>query len=69
MPMRQMLQNAGVFDPEEIDLLNRVYEATCRQFENNSDRDQRASRIVSLYQSGIRDEAELTELARQDLGR
>lgn len=69
MPMHEMLKNAGVFDPEEIDLLTRVYEATCRQFENNNDREQRAARIIANYQLGIRDEAELTELARQDLGR
>ncbi|PLP57542.1 hypothetical protein CYK37_20690 [Mesorhizobium loti] len=69
MPMDEMLKNSGVFDPEEIDLLTRVYEATCHQFENNSDREQRASRIIANYQSGIRGEAELTELARQDLGR
>lgn len=69
MPMREMLKNAGVLDPKEIDLLTRVYEVTCRQFENNSDREQRARRIIEIYQSGIRDEAELTELARQDLGR
>ncbi len=69
MPMREMMKNAGVLDPKEIDLLTRVYEATCRQFENNSDREQRARRIIEIYQSGIRDEAELTDLARQDLGR
>lgn len=69
MPMREMLKNAGVLDPEEIGLLTRVYEATCRQFENNSDREQRAARIIANYQLGIRDEAELTGLARQDLGR
>ncbi|MCG7508262.1 hypothetical protein [Mesorhizobium retamae] len=69
MPMRQKLEEAGVLQPEEIALLTRVYEATCRKFENNSDREQRASRIIANYQLGIRDEDELIELSRRPLGR
>ncbi|WP_379071719.1 hypothetical protein ACHMW4_30160 [Mesorhizobium sp. UC22_110] len=69
MPMRQLLEGAGVFQPEEVALLTRVFDATCRKFENVSDREQRASRIIANYQLGIRDEAELIELSRQPLGR
>lgn len=69
MPIRQMLEVAGVSKPEEIALLTRVFEATCPKFENVSDREQRASRIILNFQNGMRDEAELVELARQPLGR
>jgi hypothetical protein len=67
--MRQMLERAGVFQPEEVALLIRVFDATSRKLENVSDREQRASRIIANYQLGIRDEAELIELSRQPLGR
>lgn len=69
MPMRQKLEEAGVFQPEEMDLLTRVFEATCPRFENVSDREQRASRIIANYQLGIHDEGELIELSRLPLGR
>ncbi|PLP58999.1 hypothetical protein CYK37_10845 [Mesorhizobium loti] len=69
MPMAQLLEAAGVFQPEEMALLTRVFVATCRKLENNCDREQRASRIIANYQLGIRDEAELIELSRQPLGR
>lgn len=69
MPLRQMMDIAGILQPEEIDLLTRVFEATCPKLENLSDREQRASRIIANYQIGIKDEAELIELSRRPLGR
>lgn len=68
MPIRQKLEEAGVFKPAEIEMLVRVFDATCPKFENVCDRQQRAARIIAQYQAGLRDEAELTELARQPLG-
>lgn len=68
MPIRQMLEEAGVFKHAEIEMLIRVFDATCPKFENVCDREQRAARIIAQYQVGVRDEAELTELARKPLG-
>lgn len=68
MPIRQKLEEAGVFKPAEIEMLVRVFDATCPKFENVCDRQQRAARIIAQYQAGVRDEAELTELARKPLG-
>lgn len=69
MPIRQLIEVAGISKPKDIALLTRVFEVTCPKFENVSDREQRASRIILNFQNGMTDEAELVELARQPLGR
>lgn len=69
MPARSMAMEAGIFGEAELDLLSRVMERTSVPGETQEDREHRASRIISYYQTGIRDEDELATLARQPLGR
>lgn len=63
MPMRKLLGEAAVFQPEEIDFLTKVFDATMFDGEDEAERENRASRIIANYQIGIRDEAELIELS------
>lgn len=69
MPIRRKLEDAAVFQPEEVDLLIKVFAETSVEGETNDDREHRASRIIANYQLGIRDESELIGLSRRPLGR
>ncbi len=59
----------GVFTPEEIDFLSRVFQAGSAPKETEDQREHRASRIIANYVAGITDERELLELSRKPLGR
>lgn len=64
MPIRQKLEDIAILQPDEIDLLTKVFAATCIENETAQDREERASRIIANYQLGIRNEAELIALSR-----
>ena len=53
------LASAGIFRPEDIELLARVFASTSREGESDVDREGRAMRIIQLFQSGFRHEDEL----------
>ena len=65
MPIRRKADEAGVFDPYELALLDRVFEQlkleNCCVFQNEA----LASRILANYVAGVADEAELVFLSRQ----
>lgn len=67
--MRRKAEKAGVLRPSELELLQRVFEQTSLAGEDKAAREARASRILAYYLAGIGDEAELTTLASQPLGR
>lgn len=69
MPLHRKAEEAGIISPVELALLARVFEATKRVGENETDREARASRILGYYLAGIDDEDELKTLARQPLQR
>lgn len=69
MPTRTKAMKAGIFEESELQLLSRVMERSARAGESEEDREHRASRIISYYQTGITDEDELVTLAKQPLGR
>ena len=69
MPWRAKAETNGIIDPESLALLGRVFEATNVAGEEDHDRETRASRIIAYFQAGIRDEAELKNLAQLPLGR
>lgn len=69
MPLHRKAEEAGIISPVELALLARVFEATKRAGENESERESRASRILGYYLAGIDDEDELKTLARQPLQR
>jgi hypothetical protein len=69
MPLHRKAEEAGIISPAELALLSRVFDATERSGENESDREARASRILGYYLAGIDDEDELKTLARQALQR
>lgn len=69
MPLHRKAEEAGIISPVELALLARVFEATKRSGENETDREARASRILGYYLAGIDDEDELKTLARQPLQR
>ena len=45
--------------PEDLDLLSRVFDAARRSGDTDLDLECRAASLVQLFQSGIRDEAQL----------
>lgn len=69
MPLHRKAEEAGIISPIELALLSRVFQATGRTGENETDREARASRILGYYLAGIDDESELITLARQPLQR
>ena len=70
MPIKRAVdQTGGLFTPEDLDLLQRVFEITSNPGDDDEQRDRCASRIVANFQAGIRDEQELISLSRKPLGR
>lgn len=69
MPLHRKAEEAGIISPAELALLSRIFEATKRAGETESQREARASRILGYYLAGIDDEEELKTLARQPLQR
>ncbi|MER8633990.1 hypothetical protein NKH55_30200 [Mesorhizobium opportunistum] len=57
------------FTPSELAILSRVLARSNIKNETETEREQRASRILAYYQAGITDETELEQLSRQPLGR
>ncbi len=69
MPINRKANEAGVFTPSDLALLQRVYRQTEVDGETEAMREGRASRILANFLAGITDEAELISLSRQPLGR
>lgn len=63
MPMGRLTK--GVFNPDEIEILSRVFAATSASNETEEQKEHRASRIIANYMAGITDERELIELSRK----
>lgn len=69
MPLRNKARDAGIVEPAELELLGRVFDRTSRPDESEREREARASRLLSYFQSGVTDEDELSDLVRLPLGR
>lgn len=69
MPLYRKAEEAGIFAPAQLALLSRIFDATSRGGESDTEREARASRILGYYLAGITDEGELATLARQPLQR
>ena len=69
MPIETTAVEAGVISPAELVFLNRIFHNSLVQGETARQREARASRILAYYTAGITDEAELSTLAKQPLGR
>ena len=69
MPIRRKAVDAGIFDPDELALLGRVF-ARLKTPDQSADSQSRlAARIIANFMAGVIDEAELITLSRQPLGR
>ena len=70
MPIKRAIDRTnGVFTPDDIDVLQRVFDRISEPGDNDDQRDGLASRIIANFQAGIRDEQELLSLSRHALGR
>jgi hypothetical protein len=70
MPIKRAIdRSGGVFTPDELGLLQRVFNQLSKPGDTDDVRDGLASRIIANFQAGIRDEKELMSLSRQALGR
>ncbi|RWB72950.1 MAG: hypothetical protein EOQ50_18455 [Mesorhizobium sp.] len=60
-----MQRYSGVFEPEDLDLLQRVFDQLCKERgiaqTNSEQREALASDIVSAFQNGVADEAALLQ--------
>jgi hypothetical protein len=63
--------DAGIYRPDELALLGRVFEnlKLADQSESPDAQSRLASRIIANYMAGVTDEAELITLSKQPLGR
>ncbi|TIW62962.1 MAG: hypothetical protein E5V48_02550 [Mesorhizobium sp.] len=69
MPIRHKAEEAGIFEPDELALLRRVFDQLNADEQSPHAREAIASRIIANYMAGIKDEAELASLSKQPLGR
>jgi len=69
MPIHQIAENAGIFDPAKLALLARVYDRLRYDEQTADQRQVLASRIIANFMAGITDENELVSLSRLPLGR
>lgn len=70
MPIKRAVdRTGGLFTPEDLDLLQRIFEIASNPGDDDEQRERCAFRIVANFQAGIRDEEELVSLSRKPLGR
>lgn len=69
MPIRRKADEAGVFDPSELALLDRVFERLKLEDRCVFQNDALASRIIANYVAGVIEETELAMLTREQIRR
>lgn len=69
MPVRQKAQEAGIFEPAELEFVARVFDRLKTEEQTADEREALASRILANFMAGIEDEEELVSLSRLALGR
>ncbi len=69
MPIRALAERNGVYRPDEMVLLGRVFDRCVNASDDVQKREQLASRVIANYLAGVRDEEELVTLSRYPLGR
>lgn len=69
MAIRQRALEAEIFDPEELEILARVFDRLKNVGQTTEQREALASRIIANFMAGIVDENELVSLSRLPLGR
>lgn len=66
MPIRRRAAQAGAIQPADLEMLGRVFDATGQPGETESQREERASAILRLFEKGTADEAALISLIRNN---
>ncbi|RWE72724.1 MAG: hypothetical protein EOS63_29790 [Mesorhizobium sp.] len=69
MPVRQKAQDAGIFEPAQLEFVARVFDRLKTEEQTADEREALASRILANFMAGIEDEEELVSLSRLALGR
>lgn len=69
MPYRRLANDAGVYRPEEIAMLGRVFDELIEPDMDTKQREALASRIIGYYMAGIKGEDELIALSKQPIRR
>jgi hypothetical protein len=70
MPIKRAIdRSGGVFTPDELQLLQAVFDQLSKPGDTEDARNGLASRIIANFQAGITDEEDLIALCRQPLGR
>jgi hypothetical protein len=69
MPILPLADKQGIYRPEELDLLARVFSRLVNPKDGPEARERLASRVIGNFLAGIRDEEELATLSKQPFGR
>jgi hypothetical protein len=70
MPIKRAInRSGGAFTPDELALLQRVFDQVSRPGDTDEFKNGLASRIIANFQVGIKDEKELVALSKRPLGR
>ena len=69
MPLDRLAIERGFYRPDELELLRRVFDKLVNVDLDAGKREALASRIISNYMTGIKDEEELISLSKQPFGR
>ena len=67
MHLQHLVRLKGVFRPEELDLLSRVFAQSTTPYDSKDDRIDRALTAITLFRSGVTDEAALVRLVSERL--
>jgi len=65
MPIRSIAQSAGIYAPEDIDLLSRVISRCLTGEESNSEKETIALAIITHFSQGVVDEEKLVAKCRR----
>jgi hypothetical protein len=65
MPIRRKATEAGVFQPADLGMLSRVFDATAVLGETEEEREVRAAKILRHFEEGMTDEATLRSLVKR----
>lgn len=69
MPIRQKAQEAGIFEPAELEFLARVFDRLKYEDQTADQLEALASRILANFMASIEGEEELVSLSRLPWGR
>ena len=66
MWLSERSRSAGIYRPEDVDLLRKLVTATLPEGADEAERDMHAATVIGLFKAGIRDEQEIRATMRRE---